>query len=103
MIGGFLLFTLISFLNIEKIQENNWVTKRSNLAKKYFQVINDSGIPNGSGLIFADSDISSSEEAYVILGKGLGINFWFGDKNYTYCFERFDNCEEITKDKYKIW
>ena len=103
MIGAFLLFALISFQNIEKIQTNNWVVKRSNLAKKYFQVIKDSDIPNGSTIIFADSDISSSEEAYVTLGKGLGINFWFVDKNYTYCFERFDNCEEITKDKYKIW
>lgn len=102
MIGGFLLFALISFQNIQTIEKNNWVVKRSDLAKKYFQAIDDSGIPNGSTIIFADSDISSSEEAYVTLGKGLGVDFWFGDKNYTYCFERFDSCSDLTSEKYQI-
>ena len=43
-------------------------------------------------LIFDNNQISSSLDAYYALGGGDGINFWFRNKNYKFCFTEFESC-----------
>ena len=87
-----LLFLGISIYNVNLIMDNNWVVKRSNLTKVYLEQIQRDNSPPGTKLIFDDNILSTSEEAYVVLGTGKAIDFWFKDKNYKYCFTRFEKC-----------
>ena len=87
-----IIFLLISFFSVELIEKNNWVTARANLAYKYILTIENTDMPSGSTLVFNDNYISSSYDAYIALGTGNAINFWFKDKNYKTCFSAFENC-----------
>ena len=86
---------LIAFYNIQLTINNNWVVKRSKLALDYIQGIEKKNPDNGSMLTFGDNDISSSYEAYIVLGGGAAIKFWFGDKNYQTCFTAFEKCDVL--------
>ena len=85
-------FVFASILNIQLTYKNNWVIKRSKIAKQYVEKIESENPPTGTLLIFDDSSISTSSEAYIALGTGKALDFWFGDKNYKGCFTIFENC-----------
>jgi len=87
-----LTFVFASILNIQLTYQNNWVIKRSKIAKLYIEKIETENPPTGTLLTFDDSPISSSSEAYIALGTGKALDFWFGDKNYKACFTIFENC-----------
>ena len=85
-------FALITVSNINLIKNNNWVIKRSNLAKTYISQIEQKRLAVGSTIIFNDNQISTSSEAYISLGTGQAIRFWFADENYQTCFRAFEKC-----------
>ena len=93
-LGIFLIFIflLMSCLSVAKYQKNNWVVSRSNISKSYIEQIKKSNLAYGSNLIFGDNAISTSYEAYISLGTGKAINFFFKDKNYHTCFAAFESC-----------
>ena len=86
------IFLVISFYNISLTHKNNWVVMRSNLAKEYIAKIENDNPPVASTLMFDDNQLSTSQEAYIALGKGEAIGFWFAGKNYKTCFVAFENC-----------
>ena len=88
-----LVFVLVSVANIHLTYQNNWVIKRSNIAKQYIKKIEAENPPSGTLLIFTNSVISISSEAYFALGTGKAIDFWFTGKNYKTCFGAFENCQ----------
>lgn len=91
----FLLFFLgIAIYNINLTKSNNWVVKRANLAKAYIEQIEKDNSPPESEFVFADNKISTSQEAYIALGTGEAIKFWFKDKNYQTCFTFYENCKK---------
>ena len=87
------VFFLISIINVNIISNNSWVVKRAHIAKKHIQSIASSNIAEGSTIVFNDNYISTSYDAYISLGTGKAIDFWFKDKNYKYCFSAFENCQ----------
>lgn len=86
------IFTVVALSNIWLTMKNNWVTPRSNLARTYLKNIENNNPATGTTLVFADNDLSSSKEAYIALGTGEAIKFWFADKNYKTCFTAFEDC-----------
>lgn len=88
-----LIFVFVSILNIYLTYQNNWVIKRSKIAKLYIEKIETENPFAGTLLTFDDSSISTSSEAYFALGTGKAIDFWFRDKNYRTCFIAFENCQ----------
>ncbi|MEK9147220.1 MAG: hypothetical protein AAB639_03420 [Patescibacteria group bacterium] len=86
------VFLTVSFVNIDKTQENNWVVKRSNLAKGILADIETKKLADGSTIIFSDTPFTSSKETYIALGQGRAIDFWFDKKNYKTCFTFLENC-----------
>lgn len=88
-----LIFVLVSIINIQLTYQNNWVVKRSEIAKQYIQKIESENPSAGTLLTFDESPISTSSEAYFALGTGKAIDFWFRDKNYKTCFSAFENCQ----------
>lgn len=91
----FLIFVFSSVLNINLIRKDHWVLKRARIAKTYIEKLDSTNLPAGSNIVFRDNAISTSEEAYISLGTGKAIDFWFKDKNYKYCFEVFENCDDF--------
>lgn len=87
-----LVFVFMSILNIQLTYKNNWVVDRSAVAKQYIEKIKTENPPAGSLLVFDNSPISTSSEAYFALGTGKALDFWFGEKNYKTCFSAFENC-----------
>lgn len=88
-----LIFAIVAIINIQLTYQNNWVIKRSMIAKQHIEKIESENPPTGTMLVFDDSMISSSSEAYFALGTGKAIDFWFTDKNYKSCFTAFENCQ----------
>jgi len=89
-----LLFLGIAVYNINLTKNNNWVVKRSNLAKAYIKQIEKENLRPESEIIFTDNKISTLQEAYIALGTGEAIKFWFKDKNYKTCFTFYENCKK---------
>ncbi|OGD86524.1 hypothetical protein A2164_03395 [Candidatus Curtissbacteria bacterium RBG_13_35_7] len=87
------IFVGIAIYNIDLTKDNNWVITRSNLAKTYLAKIERDQPVSGSTLIFNDNEISTSDEAYIALGTGEAIDFWFEDKNYSKCFSFNEKCK----------
>lgn len=85
------LFTVSSIYSIDRLAQNHWVTKRSEIAKTYLENIERQNPASGTKLIFGDSSISDSKEAYIALGQGEAINFWF-DGKYRACFTFQESC-----------
>lgn len=91
----FIAFVLVSIISVNLIQKDNWIITRSMIAKEYITQIEKSNISENSLIIFNDNEISSSYEAYISLGTGKALDFWFRDKNYESCFTAFENCEAL--------
>lgn len=90
-----LIFLLVSILNLEMIIEDHWLIKRSKLAKNWLTQIAAKDLPDGSIIIFKDNDLSTSKEAYISLGTGKALHFWFPQRKYRTCFEEFEKCEGL--------
>ena len=73
---------------VEDKSQDNTKSAVENLIKK----IESENPPTGTLLIFDDSSISTSSEAYFALGTGKALEFWFARKNYKTCFSAFENC-----------
>ncbi len=91
------MLLLISAINVNGYFENHWVVIKSRIAEAYIkQIENAEEQPTeGSTLVFANNRISSSLDAYLALGGGKAIDFWFKDKNYKYCFQEFEDCSSL--------
>lgn len=89
-----LFFAVMSFINVREQMKNSWVIQRANLAKTYIHQTEMANLPRGSTIVFADSGVSTSQEAYYSLGTGDAIKFWFPDKNYKTCFTFYENCKK---------
>lgn len=90
-----LITLLILFGNIYKVnylEENHWVTKRAKLAKAYIETLEHRNFEAKSKIIFGDNELSDSKEAFVSLGAGEAIDFWFKDKDYKSCFTFREIC-----------
>lgn len=94
-LGVGLIFVILSFFSVAATQNNNWVIKRSKLAKIYLENIELTNREKGSTLVFENNKFSSSREAYFTLGTGVAVDFWFKDKNYKTCFSEFEKCPAI--------
>jgi len=88
------IFTVIFFINITLTSKNNWVIRRSSLAQYYINEIELQNPDAGSMLTFTDNQTYTSFDAYITLGTGEAINFWFKDKNYKTCFVKFELCTD---------
>lgn len=84
------IFVILSFFSVNLTLGNNWVIKRSTLAKVYLARIGSER--QGAKLVFDDNTISSSKEAYYSLGGGKAIDFWYAQKKYKTCFVAFEKC-----------
>lgn len=98
-IAFLIAFTIVCAINVEITKNDNWVTKRSKLAKTYLKLIETTNPQVESTIIFSDNKYSTSEEAYFALGKGDAIKFYFPTKNYTSCFTAFQNCPNNKTNK----
>lgn len=86
------VFLIVTFSNINKTRENNWVVQRSNLARAILTDIKTKKLEDGSTIILGDTDLATSKETYIALGQGRAIDFWFRDKNYKTCFTFLEDC-----------
>ena len=62
------------------------------MAKIYIDQIKKVNPPQEATLVFTDNKLSTSKEAYIALGTGYAIKFFFSDKNYQTCFSEFEDC-----------
>lgn len=92
LIAFLIIFLVIAVYNINLTKNNNWVINRSNLARTYIEQIEVINPSSGTTLVFADNKLSTSKEAYIALGTGEAIKFWFKDKNYKGCFIFVESC-----------
>jgi len=89
-----LLFLLAAYLfNNLTIYENPWIISRSRLAKTYISNLQNNNLENGTNIVFTDNFLSSSKDAYIALGTGKAIDWFFRGKNYKVCFSGFETCE----------
>lgn len=90
------LFIATSAINVFRT-DNHWVVIKSRIAEAYIRQIESGSesAPDGSTLVFNNNRISSSLDAYIALGGGKAIDFWFKDKNYKYCFTEFETCSPM--------
>ena len=89
-----LLFLLAAYLfNNLTIYENPWIISRSKLAKTYISNLQNNNLENGTNIVFTDNFLSSSKDAYIALGTGKAIDWFFRGKNYKVCFSGFETCE----------
>lgn len=86
------VFTILALVTVNKTYENNWVIKRSYIAKAYIKSIESSNLPDESTIVFNDNVISTSLEAYISLGTGRAVDFWFPQRKYKTCFSEFEIC-----------
>lgn len=89
-IGWFLVFALCiaSMFAVNLTYQNNWVITRSLLAKSYLSQIEKTSLGWGSTIVL-------DENAYYALGGQEASRFWFADKNYRFCFEKFEKCNNL--------
>lgn len=88
------IFVIVTLINVNLISKDTWVVTRANLARRYIQTIESQGLPKESTIIFNDNYISTSKEAYITLGGGKAIDFWFKEKKYKTCFTFLNQCGE---------
>lgn len=65
----------IAAVNISLINKNNWVIKRSNLAKSTLEGLRQINLPKGA-------TVALNFDEYIALGQGEAINFFFAEKKY---------------------
>jgi hypothetical protein len=80
------LFLLSSFFTVSATTKNNWVFNGAGVSKYLIGKIESGAYESGTSFVFADTALFSSEQAYISLGGGAGLDFWF-DGRYEYCFE----------------
>lgn len=98
-----LLFSAIASLfifNINLARSHSWVVDRANLAKSYIEKIEDLRPAAGSTLFIQDGKLFSSESAYIALGSGKAVDFWFREMQYGLCFEFLKNCNTFGANIY---
>lgn len=88
-----LVYTGVALGNINLTKNNSWLIERSNTAHGYINFITSKNPAFGQTLFFSDNQISSSREAYISLGGGKAIDWWFKDKQYKYCFTFVETCQ----------
>lgn len=88
------LYSLSSFFIVSSGYQKSWVVVRANIAKGYINKIEKINYKEGAVIKFGNSSLSDSKEAYVSLGTGDAIKFWFQDKKYKTCFEFLNDCGE---------
>lgn len=86
------VFVIIATINVSLTSGNNWVIKRSTIARSHLDKIAVDRPDFGSTIVVDDSSISTSHEAYIALGGGRAVDFWFDDQNYQTCFTAFSDC-----------
>ena len=86
---------LLSVLSVENYTKTHWVVMRANLSRVYIEKIEMQKLPYGSAITFGDSHISTSKEAYISLGQGKALDFWFKGKNYKSCFNFYQKCPDL--------
>lgn len=88
---------LISAVNVNRYASSHWVVVKSRIAEAYIRQMEASNkLPeDGSTIVFDNNRISTSLDAYLALGGGKALDFWFKDKNYKYCFVEFDECSSL--------
>lgn len=91
------LFVVYIFNNLT-VYENQWIISRSNLAKTYILDLQNKNLENGTNIVFGDNYLSTSQEAYIALGTGKAIDWWFKGRDYKTCFVQFELCN--TTDLY---
>ncbi len=84
---------IIYFNTIDLSVNNSWVTTRSKISKEYLSQIESMNLKPGSRLVFKDNSLSTSYDAYIALGTGRAIDFWFKGRNYVTCFTFIKSCE----------
>lgn len=95
-----LLISIIYFLSISETYKDNWVIKNSIISKTYIEKVESLNLTNGSTLIFHDNYISDSKTAYILLGGGKAIDFWFKNNDFKPCFVFYQTCTMTGLDKY---
>lgn len=93
LVSTAVIFGLLSAASVNSMTENSWVVNRSKIAKAHIRSIERLNPPGDYTIVFSDDSISSSYEAYISLGTGRALDFWFGDKNYKSCFSAFEICD----------
>ncbi|MEX2028600.1 MAG: hypothetical protein WD988_03850 [Candidatus Curtissbacteria bacterium] len=88
------LFFVVNLLAVSTLNGNHWTTQRASLAGAYISRLESQNLPISSKIVFEDNSLSTSKEAYIVLGTGEAIKFWFPDKNYNTCFTFYENCIE---------
>jgi len=88
------VFIIVASVNVNLISKDTWVVTRANLARRYIRSIESSNLPSQSTIVFNDNYISTSKEAYITLGGGKAIDFWFKEKKYKTCFTFLDKCPD---------
>lgn len=88
------LFFFVNLLAVFAIAGDHWTVRRANLARQYIAIIEKNAFGYGSTITFADTKMSTSKEAYVTLGTGKAIDFWFKDKAYRACFTFSAQCPD---------
>lgn len=86
------IIMVLSLLNINIYEKSHWVVMRANLARASIEEIQAKNLSYGSKITFADNARYTSKEAYIALGTGKAIDFWFGDKDYKNCFTFQEDC-----------
>src|SRR3990167_1639295 len=92
ILASVILMVIASYLNVGAIAQNSWVIKRAQISKSIISGIEKKNEQPGALLVFGDSEGFDSKEAYIALGTGKAIDWWFGDKNYRYCFKFQKDC-----------
>lgn len=87
-----LLMVTASYLNIGAIAQNSWVIKRARISQSIISGIENKNEKPGTLLVFGDSAGFDSKEAYIALGTGKAIDWWFVGRSYKYCFVFQKSC-----------
>lgn len=97
------LFLISSFLTVNATKNNNWVVERGKISRHYIEAIQSASLPKDSILIFEDNNFSTSKEAYISLGTGQALKFWFKGKNFKPCFVFYETCRDTSMGKYYVF
>jgi hypothetical protein len=92
VLASVILMVVASYLNLSVIAQNSWVIKRAQISKSIILEIEKKNEPPGTLIMFGDFQGFDSKEAYITLGTGKAIDWWFREKNYRYCFKFQKNC-----------
>lgn len=87
------VFFIVSFKIVSIAEKNSWVVEKSKISRYYLEKMTLENPPHGSIIKFTEDGKYSSYDAYIALGTGKAITFWFPDKHYLPCFSFYEKCE----------